>query len=220
MGNVKYRYVPTQETMVRRLVRAYSAASQGQRAAGLAWYGRFGDIAGALAARHGVSFEDAAGVLAIVSPRVTVAASVMLAESVLVEWRGSRRLGECKGLNANIVKAWAWLDGDRGVLDLDSDGLTRARKVRSFYANITGDSVAVTVDVWAARAAGWRGGDKFPQGGAYVAIAGAYRAAARRCGVSPRELQAVVWCVTRSDIDAGRELAAIGGSLTADVTVR
>lgn len=220
MASIKYRYVPTQQTMVRRLVRAYSAASHNEREAGLAWYGRFGDIARALAGRHGVSFDDAAGVLAIVSPRVTVAASVILADSVLVEWRGARRLGGCKGLDANIVKAWAWLDGDRSVLDLDVDGLTRARKVRSFYANIVGDVGAVTVDVWAARAAGWRGGKKFPEGGAYVAIAGAYRASARRCGVSPRELQAVVWCVTRSDVDAGRELAAIAGWLTADVTVR
>lgn len=216
-----FKYVPTRRTMVGRLVKAYSSASHDQRAAGLAWYGRFGDVARSLAVRHGVSFDDAAGVLAIVSPRVTVAASVMLADTVLREHAsGRRRLGVCKGLNANVLAAWRWLDGDRSGLALDVGGLTRARKVRSFYANITGDVGAVTVDVWAARAAGWRGGDRFPQGGAYVAIADAYRAAARRCGVSPRELQAVVWCVTRSDVDAGRELAAIAGWLDTDDTVR
>jgi hypothetical protein len=215
------KYVPTRQTMVRRLTRAYFAASHGQRVAGLEWYVRFGGVAGALAARHGVSFDDAAGVLAIVSPRVTVAASVMLADTVLREHAaGTRRFDVCKGLNANVVKAWRWLDGDRSVLALDVDGLTRARKVRSFYANITGDVDAVTVDVWAARAAGWRGGDRFPVGGAYVAIADAYRAAARRCGVSPRELQAVVWCVTRSDVDAGAELAAIAGWFDTGATGR
>lgn len=216
-----FKYVPARQTMVRRLEKAYFAASQQQRAAGMAWYGRFGDVARALAGRHGVSFDDAAGVLAIVSPRVTVAASVMLADTVLAEHAtGARRLGVCKGLNANVLAAWRWLDGDRSGLALDVDGLTRARKVRSFYANITGDVDAVTVDVWAARAAGWRGGDRFPVGGAYVAIADAYRVAARRCGVSPRELQAVVWCVTRSDIDAGAELSAIAGWFDTDATGR
>lgn len=222
MASVKYRYVPTQQTMVRRLVRAYSAASHDQRAAGLDWYPRFRVLAGKMAARHGVTERQAAGVLAIVSPRVTVAASFVLADSVLREWTaGTRRIGECRGLNERVRAAWAWLDGDRSPLALDDGGrVTRARKVRSFYANIVGDVDAVTVDVWAARAAGWRGGDAFPAGGAYVAIADAYRVAARRVGVSPREFQAVVWCVTRSDIDAGAELAAIAGWFDTGDTVR
>jgi hypothetical protein len=208
----RYAHVPTQRTMARRLTSIYFGASHDVRAAGMAWYPRFNVLAGKLAARHGVTAGQAAGVLAIVSPRVTVGASFVLADSVLAEWRaGTRRIGECRGLKGRVGAAWLWLDGDASQLVLDGGGTaTRARKVRSFYANIVGDVDAVTVDVWAARAAGWRGGDQFPNGGAYMAIADAYRAAARRCGVSPRDLQAVVWCAVRSDVDAALELAALG----------
>ena len=215
----RYAHVPTQRTMVRRLTSIYFDASHDVRAAGMGWYPRFNVLAGKLAARHGVTAGQAAGVLAIVSPRVTVGASFVLADSVLREWvGGTRRIGECRGLNERVRAAWSWLDGDTRPLALDDGGtLTRARKVRSFYANIVGDADAVTVDVWAARAAGWRGGDAFPSGGAYVAIAEAYRTAARRCGVSPRELQAVAWCAVRSDVDAALELAALGRWLDGDV---
>jgi len=69
--------------------------------------------------------------------------------------------------------------------------------VRAFYAAIMGDENAVTVDVWAARAAEGERNDVAPKGARIVAIIDAYRTAAAILGVSPRECQAAVWVYTR-----------------------
>ncbi len=69
-------------------------------------------------------------------------------------------------------------------------------KVRSFYANISGDQNAVTVDAWAQRIAGY----EYPNGLApnkYDHYADAYRDAARRAGESPATMQAITWIAYR-----------------------
>lgn len=59
--------------------------------------------------------------------------------------------------------------------------VTYAPKVRAFYRNLMGDLDHVTVDVWAARAAGVDPANF------------RYRRAAQLSGVAPAELQSVVW---------------------------
>lgn len=71
-------------------------------------------------------------------------------------------------------------------------------KVRRFYLNITGDHSVVTVDVWAARAAGV---DGKLTGARYLAVERAYQNAARIVGMTPRDLQAAVWVHTRGSAD-------------------
>ena len=68
-------------------------------------------------------------------------------------------------------------------------------KTRAFYRAITGDREAVTVDVWAARAALGDWISLTPK--RYGRISAAYKAAARRLGEDPRTVQATVWLVAR-----------------------
>jgi hypothetical protein len=87
-------------------------------------------------------------------------------------------------------------------------------KVRAFYANIMGDTDAVTVDVWAARVATGLTGKAAERaiGTAkrYADVADAYRHAARILGVTPREVQAATWVAARGvkPTDAGFHAAA------------
>ena len=203
--------------MVRNLTTILESATAEQWSAGLAWYARFQALAADLAERHGVTVDEAAGVLAIVSPRVTVGTSVAIADDILGAWVAGGQTAAASvggGLGERIDAAARWLAGDARPLALDADGrLSSSRKVRSFYRNIMGDPDAVTVDVWATRAAGAT--IEQPSGGGYVLVAEAYRTVARRFGVSPRDVQAVVWCAVRSDIDAAEELAALRASLAA-----
>jgi hypothetical protein len=77
-------------------------------------------------------------------------------------------------------------------------------KVRSFYRNITGDTEAVTVDVWAHRAAlgditlhANRSSSLLRNGKRYRAIANAYRQVAPDYGLRPSEFQAATWVAVR-----------------------
>lgn len=198
----------TVRTMTDRIVRTVQSATDKQLQDGTRWYRRFAMVAADLADRHGVTIEQAAAVLAIVSPRISVSGSVTMADRILANVAAGRdpRHG-VPGLSERVDAAGRWLEGDTGPLDLDTDGLSSSRKVRSFFRNIMGDTDAVTVDVWAARVAGAT--VEQPSGGGYVAVAHAYRLAAARLDMTPRQVQAVAWCVVRSDIDAGAELEAI-----------
>ncbi len=200
--------------MVRRLVRIVDGATPEQWQDGVLWYARFKALAGQLADRNGVTCEDATAVLAILSPQCSVATSVVVSDRLLAAWSagGAAAALRVRGvLPKNIERAVDRLSGDTRATDIDVDGFTPSRKVRSFFADIRGDLDAVTVDTWATRAVG--GTMDQPKGGAYVAVAEAYRSVARRFDIAPRDLQAVVWCAVRSDIDAGAELDALAGWL-------
>lgn len=109
-------------------------------------------------------------------------------------------------------QAWRIANGEAPL------SVLRGPKVRAFYANITGDADAVTVDVWAVRAArgdqacvpDGRGRLRYADDGTvsareYREYADVYRRAARRLGVTPRECQAAVWVAVRGvrPTDAG-----------------
>lgn len=65
----------------------------------------------------------------------------------------------------------------------------------AFWRAICGDAQAVTVDIWAARAAGYRP-DRLTARRLRI-ITSAYRRAARMVGETPRDLQAIVWLQVR-----------------------
>ena len=204
----KYAGIPSYRTMVRRLNALLASASDEQWDAGMGWYPTFAGVADILAERHSVTFDQAAGVLAILSPRTSVATSVIVADRVLGAWHES---GDASArmvpgvIGENVDRAVDFLAGRRYAVDMDQGRtLTEARKVRSFYRNVTGDPDPVTVDTWALAAVG---SDRdVVRGGAYVAVAEAYRTVARRHGITPRECQAVAWCAVRTDVDAAEEL--------------
>jgi hypothetical protein len=179
----------TTAPMTRRILRAYDDAAPEHRADGERWYATARRTAELLAGEYGSTVDRAAGVIAALSPRCQWRPNVEGARRMLQA--ASLRAPEpvCAGTGANRRKAWAIACG------ADPDAVLSGPKVRAFYANIIGDDDAVTVDVWAARAAVGRTVE--PKGRTYDRIAEAYRRAAVRRGLTPREMQATVWCAVR-----------------------
>lgn len=166
-----------------RAVRAQ--ATPADIARGRDWYRAARRIVDAIADWAGVEPDRVAAMLAALSPRnpwhwnVQDAAAFALAVS-----RGDP-MPSATTFRANRATAYAFGAGT-------GDWRTAAPKVRSFVANIMGDTEAVTVDVWAARVA--TGGTlASPPRGQYAAIADAYRTVAREYGETPRDLQAITW---------------------------
>ncbi len=201
----------TRENARRRYARAllavYAAASDDQRAYGASWYEDALEAATRLAAGR-CTVAHAAGVIAALSPRNAWGDNLADASTLLdwfyadpdepfeplwaVRWRMS-------AFTACIEKAVDVLNS------VDPLSVLRGPKERAFYANIMGDADAVTVDVWATRAA-TRGAMDEPRGH-YADIAAAYRRAARRADTTPQDLQAAVWLVLRDTTAHGN----IGG---------
>lgn len=175
----------------RRIRRAYADASAADRADGMAWYATANAAADAIGARYGLPRHAAAGIIAALSPRQQWAANVRAAERVAAAAANGDAAPPKVGLGSNVAKAWRIANGE------DPDSVLGGPKVRAFYANITGDLRAVTVDVWAARAAYGRADAPVPAGRRYARLADAYRAVADSLGVAPRDLQAAVWVHVR-----------------------
>lgn len=194
--------------MVRRITRAYRQATPQDRATGLGWYAEAQRVASVI---DPVNPDRAAGVTAALSPRCQWSTNVVFAERVIAAADAGR---PCPPVSTTDNRRTAWMIAT-GTTPLDALGtvshtgrVVSGHKVRSFYANITGDHNAVTVDAWAwAVATGqWRthpqNGQRIPQeanmtGREYEQIADAYRRAAAILGVTPRECQAVVWVAAR-----------------------
>lgn len=202
--------LPTHTTMVRRITRAYRAATPADRAAGLGWY----DAAAREAAAIWADRPDiAAGVLAALSPRCQWATNVAWAHALVAAARAGQA---CPPVSTESNRATAWAIATTGADPLTHLGkishtgrVTSGHKVRAFYRNITGDEHAVTVDVWAFRAATGRDVDAVSATD-YRAISAAYARAAAILGISPRDCQAAVWVATRGTkpTDAGWHAAA------------
>lgn len=178
-----------------RLIRTYNETSAADRAAGLGWYGRAQDAAATLAAEYGLAEDQAAGIIAALSPRARWSVNLRAAERVAAAAAADRDRCPAVGLRRNALKAWRIARGNPAGLTLSGP------KVRAFWRNITGDHTAVTVDVWASRAATGRYDAPVPSGRRYERLARAYAAAAEVVGVSPRDLQAAIWVHVRGGAD-------------------
>lgn len=179
------------ETLVRRILRTFDAATPAQIESGARWYDEAGDLASSLAHLAG-SREHAAAVISHLSPRTAWSRNVFAATALLTG--GTREAREYGAMSSNIERAEASLGFVDPVESFGRDAL----KTRSFYLNIVGDREAVTVDVWALRVAGIEDDRTVKRVGAYDAMAHAYRLAAGRRGVDPATMQAVTWIVARN----------------------
>lgn len=156
---------------------------------GAEWYDIANRTAREMATEYGATLDNAARIIAVLSPRKRWAQNVAAAREILRAWSAGEPMPSLPGtLRANIVKAWAIANGDPSAL--------RGPKVERFYANIMGDDSQVTLDVWAMRAAGSAldapNGERM-----YAIIADAYRTVAREHGIPVAALQAVAWIVIR-----------------------
>jgi hypothetical protein len=106
------------------------------------------------------------------------------------------------------AQAWRIANGEAPLAVLNGP------KVRSFWANIMGDTDAVTCDVWAVFVALGRKDERMVSTPArYRMVADAYRRAAAILGVTPRGCQAAVWVDARGvkPTDAGFHAASALG---------
>lgn len=177
--------------MTRRILRSFNAASAADALEGADWYASAADVSAALAAGSGLTFEQCAGVIAALSPRCKWNENLRAAGLIVAAASGGVAAPIVCGTLGNRAKAWAIANGG------DPAAILGGPKVRAFYANICGDTSAVCVDVWAARAAEGRSDDRAADGRRYKRIARAYERAADIAGVTPRDMQATVWVAIR-----------------------
>lgn len=189
--------------------RAYERSQPSHRISGERWYRRMSSICAGHADRLGVTPLTIGMVYASFSINTPWKRNLSLAARFL---RG-RAFEDGKGtLGCSIDKATASL-----VYGLPIDSLVRERsnhKLRNFARACSGDYSAVVVDRWAwGIANGWKNCpndgapcsknkrghacSKVPTGEEYLTIAKAYANTARRLGLEPAMLQAIVWVAAR-----------------------
>jgi hypothetical protein len=135
--------------------------------------------------------DRARGIVAALSPRVRWSVNLVWSRVLIDAYRSGADVPRVS-TTRNRDLAWRIASGER---PLDVLG---GQKVRAFYRNLSGNTRAVTVDVWAARAAGFDMPDsKSLTRHQYAEISAAYRRAARLTGIEPAELQAAIWIQVR-----------------------
>lgn len=190
-----------------RILRAYGEASPTVRRAGRLWYPTAEAVIAELSDRYGVSRVDTAAVVAALSPQTRWRSNIVAAEALL---EGRRSIALAHAYPLNVAKAERVLAGE------DPADVLGGPKVRAFWKNLAGNRDAVTVDVWAARAAS--GGQiDAPSPAQYLRIATAYAAAANMVGETNRETQAIVWLAARPVSGHERDSRAIQPLIESEV---
>lgn len=180
--------------MRRRVLAAYDAASADDLAAGLAWYRRAARAAETIAAESPLTADQVAGIIAALSPRCRWSTNVAWAARVV---QAAADGEPCPAVSTRANRSAAW----RIACGESPADVLRGPKVSRFHRNITGDRDAVTIDVWAARAAEGRRDDRAPSGRRYALLERAYQEAAAIIGRPPRDVQAAVWVHVRGAAD-------------------
>lgn len=171
----------------RNILRHYRAATEEAIDAGTHWYEAALAICQEAAEEYDLDLERAVCALAHLSSRLPWTKNVE-AFSLLV--------GGQPHPAWVLTRSWRRASAALAAADPWSTFGRRASKTRSFAQAILGDENAVTVDIWAARVAGVDP-EVLRRPREYAAVAAAYRRAAKRVGLSPRQLQAITWCAIR-----------------------
>lgn len=175
-----------EKEIYRNLLHWYTHATDEQREEGKAWYdAAFITVAG-IAHTAGVTLEAAAAVTAVLSPRITWSRNVTIAQSVCLFPIDDRQ----DVFAINLEKARRILAGERDVL--------AGNKVKNFYANLLGDTDAVTVDgwIWKAAVRGSSANHRITDN-QYAIVASVVRELARDFQTTPAAMQAIIWCSIR-----------------------
>lgn len=187
--------VPAMTTCILAL---YDAASETQRLQGMEWYPKAARVAESIAATHNITVKQAAAIIAHLSPRTAWALNVKRAWEVA-------GTGTTSGLSRSVAKA---AEAREASVPLATFSKT-SYKTRSFFSNIVGSSdvyagdggtYCVTVDIWAARAAGVPDAD-LSNFTTYFSIEDAYILAAKARGIRPCQMQAITWVVVRGSAE-------------------
>lgn len=185
-------------TATDNIIRVYGLSTDQERTAGREWYADANRLAVVLAHtpdhRPGVTREQAAGVIAALSP--------------LTPWNRNKELavravsdGHASGTLGNSVRA-----ADRILAGEDPLSVLKSDKVRNFYLSIMGSDTAVCIDRHALEVfhgKRYTNKDRPPVGKRlYREAADAYREAAQHLNnlgadITPTALQAITWLAWR-----------------------
>lgn len=184
-----------------RLLRIFDAADADVTAAGRLWYPGAENVIADLSREFSLGRPRVAAIVAVLSPRQRWRKNIEGARHVLEgeAWRAP-------GYDSNRAKAEALATGTPLELVIGGD------KVTSFWANLIGSRTAVTVDVWAQRAALGYYHRHQPKHGRYERFVNIYRAAAEAAGETPREFQAIIWNAIRPAVEYKRDWESIYGT--------
>lgn len=174
-----------------RINNRFAKVSEDAIYGGLFWYKDANKFAQELSNSNGISVETASAVIAHLSPRVPWSRNKNMARE-LVE------TGTTKGLNAAIKRAVSAIESDSPLDTINGP------KTRAFAQNINGNENAVTIDVWMLRLIfpemnnkdriNWLG-----RKGNYEKLEQSFNRAAKRVGITPAQMQAILWCEIRGN---------------------
>lgn len=174
---------------VRNLLQVYDQSTAHEVEAGLDWYPSTNHFCASLARRYRVPAERVIGALAVLSPKInwTFACKDIIKILDARAAGGSGLDVKTTAMPANRTKAVRILDGQPGQVT--------GAKVECFADNLRGACQSVTVDVWAWRAAigDYTVKARWLTYHQSARVQDAYREAADRVGLPPREFQAIVW---------------------------
>lgn len=171
----------TARTYVRRMSKYVDGAAPYEWEQAAQWYNDAQVVAYDVAARCKVTLEIGASIVSAFSPRVPWSRNIVLALAfadgkATPGLSNSRRMAE-----RSMVQGFDALKGP---------------KTNAFARAIAGDEDAVVVDSWMMKAAGLLDRDA-PSPVQYRRISEAVTVLARRHGVSPRTMQALIWIRVR-----------------------
>lgn len=178
----------------RRIVAAWHGARPEYLAAGIAWYDRARD-----AAQHiHPNVLVGAGVIAALSPRTGWGQNVKWASQVCKAALAGHSVPPMVSTAARNGKAWR-IANLPNPSQADILAILNGPKTCRFFRNITGDTSAVTIDVWAAQIATGMviRVRSDAHGRQYETLEEAYQLAGKLLGVTPRDVQAAVWVSAR-----------------------
>lgn len=177
---------------VERITTLVRSADASELAYGLTWYEDASSTASALAAEHGLTLDQVAGIIAALSPQTAWPQNLDKARELI-------STGDTYGFGRARSKARRILAGE------SPDDVLAGPKERAFYETIAAPARAtsVVIDRHAYDAViGAIGTDRsrkqLERKGAYDAVSDVYRDAARLLGLRPHVVQGVVWAVWRN----------------------
>lgn len=184
------------ETMVLNILGAYADATPSERTDGFSWYDDAKQFASNLSSAYGITLEQAAGVIAVLSPQMDWEANKRWAAELCFAWRADLPLPR-RGLTNSLRRAMIILNGDLSDVERSKGTM----KVNRFYLSILGRAGYATIDRHAIRVALGDFINNVPavSDKQYEVIERAYVEAARELKKATRHVQAVTWIVCRRE---------------------
>lgn len=168
------------------LIERYERSTPTIRRRGRSWYPEAFRMLSGMAAETGRTPAQAVAVFAITSANTQLLANIRYTEAIL---RGERLHGCYPVVQTPLVT---------GALSTTRpQRFVTGPKCSAFYKAIMGDTNALVLDRWAARAAGVEQMRRDISNPIRRVLDAAYREAAASCGETVRAFQAIVWIVVR-----------------------